>query len=42
MNKTSVLDIGASAALDNSIVKKDFYTYTPYTNTFGKFEEIRK
>lgn len=40
MYKNSVLDIGAAAALDNSIVKKDFYTYTPYTNSFGDSEEI--
>lgn len=37
----NILDIGATAAHDNSIIKKDFYTYTPYTNFFGESEEIR-
>lgn len=41
MYKNNVLDIASSVAFDNSIVKKDYYTYTPYTNTFGESEEIR-
>lgn len=41
MYKNSILDVGATAAHDDSIVKRDFYTYTPYTNTFNESEEIR-
>lgn len=41
MYKHNVLDIATPVAFDNSIVKKDYYTYTPYTNTFGESEEIR-
>lgn len=40
-NDSNILNIAASAAHDNSIIKKDFYTYTPYTNTFNESEEIR-
>lgn len=36
-----ILNVGATAALDNSITRKDFHTYTPYTNSFGESEEIR-
>lgn len=38
---SSILNVGASAAQDNSIVKKDYYTYTPYTNSLDESEEIR-
>lgn len=41
MYKNTVLDIGSTAACDNSIIKKDIYTYTPYTNSYGESEEIR-
>lgn len=40
-NCNSILNIGACAAQDNSIVKKELYTYTPYTNSFDESEEIR-
>lgn len=36
-----ILNIGATAASDNSIIRKEFYTYTPYTNSFSESEEIR-
>lgn len=35
------MNIGSSIDHDDSIVKKEFYTYTPYTNSFGESEEIR-
>lgn len=35
------MNIGASAAYDNSIMKNEYYAYTPYTNSFGESEEIR-
>lgn len=38
---SSILNVGAPAAQDNSIVKKDYYTYTPYTNSLDESEEIR-
>lgn len=41
MHKNDILNIGAPAAFDDSITKKDFYTYTPYTNSLGESEEIR-
>lgn len=37
----NILNIGATVAHDNSIIKKDFYAYTPYTNSFGESEEVR-
>lgn len=41
MNNNNILNIGASATHDKSIIKKDFYPYTPFTNSFGESEEIR-
>lgn len=43
MNNKSdnILNIGATAATDNSIMKKEYYTYTPYTNSFKESEEVR-
>lgn len=41
MNSNSILNIGAHAAQDSSIVKKEFYTYTPFTNSFNESQEIR-
>ena len=40
-NCSDILNIEATAAQDDSIVKKDFYSYTPYTNSFDESEEIR-
>lgn len=40
-NSNNILNIGATAAYDNSIIKNEYYTYTPYTNTFNESEEIR-
>lgn len=37
----SIFNIGVPVAQDNSIVKKEFYPYTPYTNTFENSQEIR-
>lgn len=41
MNNSNILNIGATAAQDNLITKKDFYTYTPYTNSLDDSKEIR-
>lgn len=38
---SSILDIGATAAYDNSIVKKELYTFTPYTYSFEELDEVR-
>ncbi|XP_031632652.1 uncharacterized protein LOC116346630 [Contarinia nasturtii] len=40
-NSSKILNIGATVAQDNSIIKNEFYTYTPYTNSFNESEEIR-
>lgn len=40
-NCSDILNIEATATEDNSIVKKEFLTYTPYTNSFDESEEIR-
>lgn len=40
-NCSDILNIEATAARDDSIIKKEFYTYTPYTNSFDESEEIR-
>lgn len=37
----NILNIGACAAQDDSIIKKEVYTYTPYTSSLGESEEIR-
>lgn len=37
----NILNIGASVAQDNSIIKYEYYTYTPYTNSYNESEEIR-
>lgn len=41
MHSSNILNIGAVAAHDNSIIKNEYYTYTPYTNSFAESEEIR-
>lgn len=38
---SSILNVGATAAHDNSIIKKEFYTYAPYTSSLSESEEIR-
>lgn len=38
---TDILNIDALAIHDDSIIKKEFYPYTPYTTTFGESDEIR-
>lgn len=40
-NTNNILNIGAKAAFDNSIIKKDYYVYSPYTNSFAPSDEIR-
>lgn len=37
----NILNIGASADRDDSIVKKEYFTYSPYTTFLGESEEIR-
>lgn len=37
----NILNIDAHVAQDNSIIKKEFLTYTPYTNSLGENDEIR-
>lgn len=37
----SALNVGTLAARDDSIIKKEFYPYTPFTTSFGDSEEIR-
>lgn len=36
-----ILNVGASVKHTNSIIKKDYHTYTPYTQSFGSNDEIR-
>lgn len=40
-NNSNILNIGAFAPQDDSIIKKDFHTYTPNTNSLSESEEIR-
>lgn len=37
----NILNIGAVAAQDNSIIKQELITYTPYTSSLAESEEIR-
>lgn len=41
MYDNSILNIGADAYRDDSIIKKELLTYTPYTNSLAESEEIR-
>lgn len=41
MHNNDILNVGVSVAHDDSIIKSDYYTYTPYTNSFKESEEIR-
>lgn len=36
-----ILNVGSSVKFDNSIIKKEYHTYTPYTQAFGNNDEIR-
>lgn len=38
---SNILSIDALAARDDSIIKKEFYPYAPYTQTYGANDEIR-
>lgn len=38
---SDILSVGASVKHVNSIIKKDYHTYTPYTQSFGNNDEIR-
>lgn len=37
----NVLHIGALAARDDTIIKKEFYSYLPYTSSFNPRDEVR-
>lgn len=37
----NILNIGTLAARDDTIIKKEFYPYTPYTTSFNESDEIR-
>lgn len=41
MATNNILNIEAHVAQDNSIIKKEFLTYTPYTNSLRENDEIR-
>lgn len=41
MTINGVLNIGTLAIRDDTIIKKEFYPYAPYTNTFNNSDEIR-
>lgn len=38
---SSILDIDMLALHDDSIIRKEFYPYTPYTTTFDESDEVR-
>lgn len=41
MNTNNILNIAACADRDDSIVKKEYFTYAPYTTSLGESEEVR-
>lgn len=41
MSGSNILSIDALAAHDDTIIRKEFYQYAPYTTTFGASDEIR-
>lgn len=41
MTSKNILNIGSLAIRDDSIIRKEFYQYSPYTTTFGNSDEIR-
>lgn len=41
MSSKNILNIGSLAVHDDSIIKKEYYPYSPYTTSFGNSEEIR-
>lgn len=38
---SEILSVGSSVKFDNSIIKKEYHTYTPYTQSFGNNDEVR-
>lgn len=38
---SEILNVGGSVRNDDSIVKKEYHTYTPYTQAYGNNDEIR-
>lgn len=38
---SDILNIGGTVKSDDSIVKKEYHTYTPYTQSYGNNDEIR-
>lgn len=41
MTINGVLNIGTLALRDDTIIKKEFYPYAPYTSTFNNSDEVR-
>lgn len=41
MSGMSILNVSTLASQDESIIRKEFYPYEPYTNSYGNSEEIR-
>lgn len=40
-DNSNILNVGTLPVQDNTVIKKDFHTYAPYTNSFLESEEIR-
>lgn len=38
---SEILSVGATSVQDTSIIKQQFHTYSPYTSSFGKNDEVR-
>lgn len=38
---SNILSIGSMPVQDNSIIKKQFHSYSPYTSTYGANDEVR-
>lgn len=41
MTSNSILNTGTLAIRDDTIIKKEYYPYAPYTNTYNNLDEIR-
>lgn len=40
LSNNDVLNIGAVAAHENSIIEKEFYSYTPFTKSYDDSDDI--
>lgn len=38
---TEILSVGSTPARDGTIIKKEYHSYTPYTTTFDRNDEVR-